>query len=241
MFKWILSGTAAALLLLNGLSAVDIIYENERFQRGRAPSAEDYEDPFRERDERLYEQERETPKAPGKDKNIESYELKGEQPGVSTRVNLAGRYPYLQWINLDVPEKRLQMRLSGQYPALQDVDITNTRGAIKANLIGRFPVLSEVAVSTQRGDIQLDLNAKWGANCNIEITSTSGSIRVRVPRNAEVGVVLTTVTSGKVTAKGLRHATGWKRERRYYSASHQTAPVLLNIKISSTTGDIYLN
>lgn len=241
--KWIFTLTAVALSLFASLPAVDIIYENDRFGHGVAPNRDDYEDPFRERDRQEQEREDSRDQRSGRrgQKDMEFFELKGPQAGVSTRVNLTGRYPYLQWMNIDVPQKRLQVRLSGHYPALQDLDINNNRGVIKANLSGKFPALSEVAISSQAGNIEVDLNGRWGANCNVTITSTSGNIRVRVPRNTEVGVILTTVTSGEVRSKGLRHASGWKRERRYYSASHQTAPVLLNIKINSTTGDIHLN
>lgn len=180
------------------------------------------------------------PEKTGKD--VESYELKGVQPGVSSRVNLSGKYGFLKWINVEISQKRLQVRLTGEYPVLEDIDISNSKGGLKAVLTGKFPVVGDLAVSTVQGDIELDLRGKWGSDCTIDVRSSGGDVKLRLPRNKkDIGLVVTTVSSnGRVSSKGLRHASGWKRERRYLNAAHDSASVVLTIKVR-TEGDIELS
>ena len=192
------------------------------------PSWDDYssDDPF-------------APERTGKE--IEFYELKGPQAGASSYANLVGRYPLLKWVNVEIAQRRLQTRMTGSYPLLEEADFSNSKGKVKAVLTGDFPLLRELSVSTIEGEIEVDLRGKWESDCEIEIRSSSGDIELRLPRKKGLGLVVTTITSeGRVTASGLRHASGWRRERRYLNGEQETAPVVLTVKVR-TEGNIKLS
>lgn len=174
-------------------------------------------------------------------REIEFYELKGPQVGSSTNVTLAGRYPFLKWVNVDIGQRRLQVRMTGSYPLVEEIDLSNTKGKIKAVLTGDYPRMRDLTATTVDGEIILDLRGKWETDCEIDIRSTSGDIEIRFPRKKGVGLDVTTITTeGRVTSSGLRHASGWKRERRYVNGEQDTAPVVLRVKVK-TDGDIKLS
>jgi hypothetical protein len=150
------------------------------------------------------------------------------------KANLVGDQPSLKEIEMDGSSGDISLDLSGDYPSLSTMEIESSSGDIDAYLAGNYSSLSHVKIDTSSGDAFVDLAGTWNRNAQVEMDASSGDITLRLPR--DIGVYVNAhSSSGDIRASGFR-----LEGRDYVNDAYGESEVTLNVKASSSSGNIEL-
>ena len=152
----------------------------------------------------------------------------------ATMANMPGNYRKLEALTLKTRSGQVGVDFSGKAGRLQKMSFFSTSGDIRAILTGRWPQLKILETQSTSGDQRVDLRGTWERDCYISVSATSGDSHITVPSDVGVRVMVAT-TSGTVKANSLQ-----AKGRSYVNTAYGRSPVTLEIKVSSTSGDILI-
>lgn len=140
----------------------------------------------------------------------------------------------LKTLDIDTSSGDVKANLVGDQPSLKEIEMDGSSGDIDAYLAGNYSSLSHVKIDTSSGDAFVDLAGTWNRDTQVEMDASSGDITLRLPR--DIGVYVDAhSSSGDIRASGFR-----LEGRDYVNDAYGESEVTLNVKASSSSGNIEL-